>query len=241
MNITKVIYTPERVIKVCISKTGKDEQQQLVSDLVRHAIVFFTIGLIDKPESAIEEVYKINKNKVKIFKNLVVLSFSLEELNQVEDCQITIDSLTIFLSSKKKIKIEFRRTFTFEEIFSTNDDLEINIPLLQQKRGQIESQRYLKKSSIKEKERSNIQTKKYFKNSYEKFKDIIEESKIGNLIKYKSKSFDHALKEFGISLLSRVLLTISHLNTLLQNDFKKDLNFFLKSNVLNLQKEACET
>ena len=204
MNITKVIYTPERVIKVCVSKTSKDEQKQLVPNLVQHAVVFFTIGLIDKPESAIEEAYKINKNKVRVFKNLIILSFSLDELNQVENCQITIDLLTIFLSSKKKIKTEFRRTFTFEEIFSTNDDLEINIPLLQQKK---ESQ----DNRIKRKEKSNIQVKNHFKNSYEKFKEVIEQSKIGNLIKYKAKSFDHALKEFGISLLCRVLLTISHL------------------------------
>ncbi len=233
MNITRVIYNPDRVIKVCVSKTSEDEQKQLVPNLVQHVVVFFSIGLINKPESAIEEAYKINKNKVKIFKNLVVLSFSLDELNQVENCQITIDSLTIFLSSKKKVKTEFRKTFAFEEIYSTNDDLEINFPLFQQKK---ESQ----DNRIKGKEKSNIQVQKHFKDSYEKFKDVIEQSKIGNLIKYKSKSFDHALREFGISLLCRVLLTISHLNTLLENDFEKDLNTFLKSNVLNLQKEACE-
>ncbi len=219
MNITKVIYTPERVIKVCVSKTSKGEQKQLVPNLVQHAIVFFTIGLIDKPETAIEEAYKINKNKVKIFKNFVVLSFSLDELNQIDDCQITINSLIIFLDSQKKIRTEFGKTFSFEEIYSTNNDLELNNPLLQQKK---ESQ----DNRIKGKEKSSIQVKDYFKNSYEKFKDVIEQSKIGNLIKYKSKSFDHALKEFGISLLCRVLLTISHLNTYLKMILRRILIHF---------------
>jgi len=233
LNITRAIYSPDRVIKVCVSKTSTEEQKQLVPNLVRHAIVFFSIGLIDKPESAIEEAYKINKNKVKIFKNVVVLSFSLEELNQVENCQITINSLSIFLDSQKKIKTESGKTFAFEDIYSTHDNLELNNPLLQQKK---ESQ----DNKIKGKEKRNIKFEKQFKDSYEKFKDVIEQSKIGDLIKYKSKSFDHALKEFGISLLCRVLLTITHLNTLLENDCKKDLTSFLTSNVLNLQKEACE-
>ena len=233
MNITRAIYSPDRVIKVCVSKTSTEEQKQIVPDLVRHAIIFFSIGLINKPETAIEEAYKINKKRVKIFKNVVVLSFSLEELNQIEECQITFNSLTIFLDTKKKIKTEFGKTFSFEEIFSTNDDLEIQTPQLQQKK---ESQ----DNEIKVKERLNPQIAKHFKDSYEKFKDVIEQSKIGNLIKYKAKSFDHALKEFGISLLCRVLFTVSHLNTLLENDFKEDLTSFLTSNVLNLQKEGCE-
>ncbi len=235
MNITRAIYSPDRVIKVCVSKTSTEEQKHIVPNLVRHAIIFFSIGLIDKPETAIEEAYKINKNKVKIFKNLVVLSFSLEELNQIEDCQISIDSLTIFLNSKKKIRTEFGKTFSFEEIYGIDDDIEINTPLLQQKKESHDN-----KIKGKENEKRNVQVAKHFKDSYEKFKDVIEQSKIGNLIKYKSKSFDHALKEFSISLLCRVLLTISHLNTLLENDFKKDLSSFLKSNILNLQKEGCE-
>ena len=169
--------------------------------------------------------YKINKNKVKIFKNVIVLSFSLDELNQIEDCQITIDSLSIYLDSQKRIKTEFKKTFLFDEIYSTNNDLEIQTPLLEQK----------KRKDIK-----NAQITRHFKDSYEKFKDLIDQSKIGNLIKYKAKSFDHALKEFGISLLCRVLLTVSHLNTLLENDFKEDLDTFLTTNILNLQQEGCE-
>ena len=231
MNITRVVYNPDRVIKVCVSKTSTEEQKQLVPALVRHAIIFFSIELIDKPGSLIEEAYKISKNKVKIFKNVIVLSFSLDELNQIEDCQITIDSLSIFLDSQKRIKSEFRKTFLFEDIYSTNDDLEA--PLLQQKKKS-------QNNKIKGKERKNQQIAKYFKDSYEKFKDVIDQSKIGNLIKYKAKSFDHALKEFGISLLCRVLLTVSHLNTLLENDFKEDLNTFLTTNILNLQQEGCE-
>ncbi len=83
MNITRVVYNPDRVIKVSVSKTSTEEQKQLVPELVRHAVIFFSIGLIDKPETAIEEAYKINKNKVKIFKNVVVLSFSLEEFHPI--------------------------------------------------------------------------------------------------------------------------------------------------------------
>lgn len=232
MNITKVVYSPDRVIKICVSKTSQEEQQQLVPHLVRHAIVFFSIGLINKPESAIEEAYKINKNKVQIFKNIVVITFSLDELNQLEDCQITIDSLAIYLDSKKKIKSEFRKTFPLEEILSTNDDLELMSPHHQQKR-QVQRNKKIK-------DNRDAKHTKHFKDSYEKFREVIAQSEIGNLIKYKAKSFDHALKEFGISLLCRVLLSISHLNTLLENDFKEDLDTFLTTNILNLQKERCE-
>jgi hypothetical protein len=232
MNITKVVYSPDRVIKVCVSKTSSEEQKQIVPALVRHAIVFFSIGLTNKPENVIEEAYKINKNKVTIEQNVIIVSFSLDELLQVEDCQITIDSLTIYLDSKKKIKSEFKKTFLLEEILTTDENLELPSPHHQQKN---------KVQNIKKgKENKSPNLTKHFKDSYEKFKDTIEQSKIGNLIKYKAKSFDHALKEFGISLLCRVLLSISHLNSLLENDFKEDLDTFLSTNVLNLEKERCE-
>jgi hypothetical protein len=119
-----------------------------------------------------------------------------------------------------------------EEILTTDENLELPSPHHQQKN---------KVQNIKKgKENKSPNLTKHFKDSYEKFKDTIEQSKIGNLIKYKAKSFDHALKEFGISLLCRVLLSISHLNSLLENDFKEDLDTFLSTNVLNLEKERCE-
>ncbi len=232
MNITKVIYTPERVIKICVSKTDKDEQQQIVPDLVQHAVIFYTIGLIDKPETLIEEAYRISKKKVKIYKNIIVLSFSLDELNQVENCEITINSLVIFLSSRKKFETEFGRTFQFEEIYTTKDLLEIKAP-------EVQSNKKQKQKQI-EPTKKTVQVDKQFKDSYEKFKVEIEDSSIGDIIRNKSKPFDHALKEFGISLLCRVLMAVSHLNVLLKNDFKSDLNSFLRLNVLNLHKEVRE-
>ena len=232
MNITKVIYTPERVIKICVSKTDKDEQQQLVPDLVQYAVIFYTIGLIDKPETVIEEAYRISNKKVKIYKNIIVLSFSLDELNQVENCEITINSLVIFLSSRKKFETEFGRTFQFEEIYTTKDLLDIKAP-------EVQSNKKQKQKQI-EPTKKTVQVDKSFKESYEKFKVEIEDSSIGDLIRNKSKPFDHALKEFGISLLCRVLMAVSHLNVLLKNDFKSDLNSFLRLNVLNLHKEVRE-
>ena len=232
MNITKVIYTPERVIKICVSKTDKDEQQQLVPDLVQYAVIFYTIGLIDKPETVIEEAYRISNKKVKIYKNIIVLFFSLDELNQVENCEITINSLVIFLSSRKKFETEFGRTFQFEEIYTTKDLLDIKAP-------EVQSNKKQKQKQI-EPTKKTVQVDKSFKESYEKFKVEIEDSSIGDLIRNKSKPFDHALKEFGISLLCRVLMAVSHLNVLLKNDFKSDLNSFLRLNVLNLHKEVRE-
>ena len=232
MNITKIIYTPERVIKICVSKTGKDEQKQLVPDLVQYAIVIYTIGLIGKPETAIQEAYKINKSTVKIFKNIIVLSFSLDELNQVENCEITFNSIVIFLSSRKRFETKFARTFSFEEIYTTKDLLDIKAPEVQSNKKQEQKQI--------EPTKKTVQVDKHFKESYEKFKRAIKDSSIGDLIRSKSKPFDHALKEFGISLLCRALMIVSHLNILLNNDFKNDLNSFLRLNVLNLHKKVCE-
>jgi len=73
----------------------------------------------------------------------------------------------------------------------------------------------------------------HFITSYEKFKSQIEDTGMLDLLKNKPSTVDFNLKNFGISLLCKLLLLIKSVNELVDNDFQKDLHEFLRSQILN--------
>jgi hypothetical protein len=73
-----------------------------------------------------------------------------------------------------------------------------------------------------------------FEDSYHKFLKDFQNSQVNDMVKSKQMEFN--MKNFGISLLCKMLLLVKYFNELVDNDFQDDLHTFLQQNILDAKK-----
>ena len=95
------------------------------------------------------------------------------------------------------------------------------------------------KAMRKVKREDDKETSNHFIDSYKKFKADIQDTDLLELLRHKTSTIDFNLKNFGISLLCKLLLLVKYVNELVDNDFQSDLQEFLQINIFkNVKKEV---
>jgi len=237
MNIQKIIYL-DSTIKVCCEKTTPEEAKKLTSKVVQQACIYYSIGLLDNPESKVIETVKVEKKDIIYTRKYIVLSFPLDGLLKPQESEITLNSIHFIFQDKSKYKVKFSYTQPFCSIESDPSVIE---NIIKSVRKPTPSATPTKKSTKKQIVKTapvpghsgNLDDIKHFIDSYQKFKVQLKESDLQELVDTKQNTVDFNLKSFGISLLCKLLLLIKSVNELVDNEFQKDLHEFLRSQILD--------
>lgn len=232
MILKNIIYL-DSSIKVIFDIPGKDEFKTLTTGNLQYLAISYRIGLIKSSGDKITETVKINKNDIEIIDNLLNTSFRLDGLHKPFDCEITLDSMTLIIKDNLKHKININETFSFRSIAS---DASSFFELLN---GKAKKEPSALKSKAKVKISKNLPEKKSSQNfidSYEQFRDSLDKTDFIDILKLKTGTIDFNLKNFGISLLCKLLLLTKFVNELVDNEFQEDLHRFLKINFIQKTK-----
>ena len=221
-------------------RTGRDEPNVKVPspENIQHIRVCYSIGLTNGSGSKVNETVKIEKEDIRIIDRFLILSFPLDDLHTPGNCEIIIDSMTIILKDNFKYKINIGKAFNFKNIISDTSplpDLINKSPNTTKKQGNPK-QKFEKTTRISESPTKKIPSKN-FTDSYEKFKEKVNESEFLDLFRRKTGTIDFNLKNFGISLLCKLLLLTKYVNELVDNEFQEDLQEFLKINFIERAKK----
>jgi len=248
MILKNIIYL-DNSIKICFVKINKEELTTISPDFVQYVIISYSIGLVNKPCSRVQETIKIEKKDIFFINNFIITSFHLDGLLKPEESEIMLNSLTFFLKDKARYKVQIGKTQSFRNIES--DTIFIDSLLKKAKKSRLSNSSFnskIKKTSRNIDIKSLIPTQKdtlpiesnlkvddtkQFINSYEQFKSQIQDTNIQELLKSRPSTLDFNLKNFGISLLSKLLLLTKYVNELVDNDFQKDLHEFLRTQILD--------
>ncbi|HEC37012.1 hypothetical protein LCGC14_1217970 [marine sediment metagenome] len=202
---------------------------------LRCAIVNYDISIISAPYKKVQEQCKIYKKDFQFQQYYFILFFPLDNIINPHESQISIKSISFFLNGSKRVNFTINKTYTFKElqkktttIGKFHDTYRENL-----QRGRLSSQK--KGSSTKHSisPSTNTEETKLFVDSLKKFKNEVQGSNLENLIKKKGKALDFNLKNFGISILCKLLLLTKYVNNLVDNDFQEDLTEFVKLNLSN--------
>ncbi len=203
---------------------------------LRYAIVNYDISIISAPYKKVQEQCKIYKKVIQFQQPYFTLFFPLDNIINPHESQISIKSILFFLNGSKRVNFTINKTYTFKElqkktttIGKLHDTIRENL-----QRGRLSSQ--TKGSSTKHSISPSInteETKSLFVNSLKQFKTEIQGSNLENLIKKKGRALEFNLKNFGISILCKLLLLTKYVNNLVDNDFQEDLTEFVKLNLSN--------
>ena len=236
MKFKNIIYL-DSYIKIFLVRIEKQDTKQFCPELVKHLIIHYSIGLAKKKGARIKESVKINPKDIEFAEDYIIASFLLEELHKPYECEITIHTLTIFLkdSSQKRLKVD--KKYQFRYLPSDFSEIkQINMKKTSKKSSpnlkKLNPSNTIKEEDKKEENNTEKDTSEHFISSYEKFKAKFQDTDFIELIRCKTSTIDFSLKNFGISLLCKLLLLIKYVNELVDNDFQNDLQEFLKDNIL---------
>lgn len=255
MKLINVSYSDSYISLYC-GKSGEFEFEKLTPDHFNFANIIYEISVINNPLMTVREESRINKKNVKFNNKRFILFFPLEELVNPNDCQISFYSLHFFLDNGMVLKYQIEQTYPFLEL-STHSPIP-KLKTTSKGKPQSKTDRNLQKGNISSNrgKPSSPQTstsyqdtlpvvtatkediKNLFEDSLQKFKSEIKEANLQETIKKKHNSIDSNLKDFGMSLLCKLLLLVKYLNVLVDNDFQSDLNQFLQYNFV--EKKAFE-
>ncbi|MFX1469496.1 MAG: hypothetical protein ACFFB8_12615 [Promethearchaeota archaeon] len=215
------------------------ERSNFSPDNIQTITINYSIGRIGTVGDKIKESIKINLKECTFRNEEIILSFSLEQLHEPHKCEITLHSLTISFrdGTKSTFKINITRRFKdiesdFLEVsnYQTKDDIAKSVKAKNVEQGKIREIRQAKPPKNDD-----------FTDSYEQFKLRLHETDLIGLIKRKASTIDFSLKDFGISLLCKLLLLVKYMNQLVDNDFQNDLQEFLKVNLLENAEKGVKT
>ncbi len=242
MILERIIFINSKIKVFCVKSEAK-EYKTITPDLVQYITVSYSIRLINSPGRKVTEQIKLNKKEINFIEKFVVFSFQITDLSSPDTCELNLHTLTFYFNELPPLKVTINKTHTFRSIQSATAPIipkeKIQIPhesKIKQKKEKFVTVDPSSKRIIKKKD---VQTPSHFTDSYEKFKSRIQDTDFLNLLQQKTGSIDFSLKSFGISLLCKLVLLITYLNKLVDNDFQQDLQEFLKSNILeNIKKEV---
>ncbi len=251
MKLENVIYL-DSSIKVFFLKTERKELETISPKLVQNITIGYSIGLINNLGGKVQEFIKIDRKDIEFLKNYVVISFHIENLHDSNDCEISFHLLIISLKNFSRFKMNIDKTYTFKSIqsqdFPTSNLIEnqkisriVKIPksLENQKIMSSNSGPINLKAMRKVKREDHKEISNHFIDSYKKFKADIQDTDLLELLRHKTSTIDFNLKNFGISLLCKLLLLVKYVNELVDNDFQSDLQEFLHINIFkNMKKEV---
>ncbi|MBA7705889.1 hypothetical protein ES703_114731 [subsurface metagenome] len=239
MKVKNLVYL-DSFIKIFLVRTEEKEIKKISPALVKHAIIHYSIGLVANKGTRIKESVKVDPNDIEFAEDYVIISFMLEGLRDPYECEIIIHTLTVFLKEGSLIRLKIEETKQFRYV--TSELPEIILKRESPNVAANRSSKPQKEEGKKGAQNTGEKTSEYFKNTYEKFKTKIQDSDLIELIRCKTNTIDFSLKNFGISLLCKLLLLIKYVNELVDNDFQSDLQEFLKENILkSIEKEELMT
>jgi hypothetical protein len=240
MKIESIKYHIDSGISIFCVKSGDGETKVITPEQIRYAIVNYDISLINNPLKRVKEQYKLNKRNIVFQDENFVLFFPLENIIKPNESQISFRSIIFYLQGGKKLSFQIESTYSFIELQRNNNGKIIHAP----SKGKIHTKAG---KDLQEGETppqtspigntisalaSRGEDTSLFVDSFQKFKDSIQDSELLNLFANKEKSINFNLKNFGISLLCKLLLLIKYLNNLVDNEFQEDLQKFLKVNLM---------
>lgn len=245
MIVKKIIYLDSN-IEVCCVKTEKAEVEKICPELVQHIFFCYSIGLVNNPVNRVKETIKIEKKDITFVKNYILISFNLDGLLKPEECEFSIHSITFFLKDNSRLEVHIGKTEAFKHIESDPAIFEnlfkrtkkpSGSNLIPHNKNKNLSKTINVKSNpvmpVSNEPEVDVEDIKHFIDSYEKFKAQFKNSEIQELLENKPSTMDFNLKNFGFSLLCKLLLLIKSVNELVDNDFQKDLHQFLRDQILN--------
>ncbi len=250
MKLENVIYL-DNSIKVFFLKTEREELKIISPKLVQNITMGYSIGLINNLGGKVQEFIKIGKKNIEFIKKYVVISFHIENLHDPNNCEITFHSLIISLKDFPRFRMNIGKTYTFRSIESENYPA-LNLIENQKISRIVEIPKIIKERKImssnsgpnntktirKVKKRDDKGLSNHFIDSYKKFRAEIQDTDLLELLRRKTSTIDFNLKNFGISLLCKLLLLVKYVNELVDNDFQSDLQEFLQTNILKSVKKG---
>ncbi len=252
MKLENVIYL-DSSIKLFFLKTEREELKIISPKIVHNITLGYSIGLINNLGGKVQEFIKIDRRKIGFIKNYVVISFHIESLHDSNDCEIIFHSLIISLKDFPCFKMNIDKTYTFRSIQSQDypaskliENQKISriekVPKITERRTIMSSNsgRPINPSTMRKvKKEDDKEISNHFIDSYKKFKADIQDTDLLELLRNKTSTIDFNLKNFGISLLCKLLLLVKYVNELVDNDFQSDLQEFLHINIFkNVKKEV---
>ncbi|MFX1504672.1 MAG: hypothetical protein ACFFDC_01035 [Promethearchaeota archaeon] len=242
MKIESIKFQIDSGISIFCEKSGGKETYTLSPEHIRYVVVDYDVSLIDSPLQHVTEQYKLNQRNIEFQQDNFVLFFPLDNIIKPNESQITLRSIIFFLEDGKKFVFCINKTYTFIELQKNNLGKEIHAPsrgtlLTKAKRKSLQKGDTSSQTSPSGNVTSPLPIRddatSLFVDSFQKFKDNLENPELLDLFNTKEKALNFNLKNFGISLLCKLLLLIKYLNNLVDNEFQADLHQFIKSNLLS--------
>jgi hypothetical protein len=247
MKLVNVEYIDSSIFIYC-KKSKEVEFERLTLEQISYVTIAYEISVIDNPLKTIQEESRIYKNNITFNGKRFMLSFRLEELLNPSECQILLQALEFFSKDGKSLKYQLAQKYTFIEL-STHKKETISAPqaisidkiqgkagsnlrkgiTISKKGGNTSSPRASNSNQtlpVAVATKEDIRT--LFEDSLQKFKAEIKEAKMHETLEKKRNSLDSNIKDFGMSLLCKLLLLVKYLNLLAENDFQEDLTTFLQ-------------
>ncbi|MFX1478630.1 MAG: hypothetical protein ACFFCI_10930 [Promethearchaeota archaeon] len=242
MKLVSIKYTDSGISLYC-GVSEEEERERLIPERIHFAIISYEISVIDDPDKKVRETCKINRKNIEFISHNFTLFFTLEELVKPMECQITLRSLLFKLDDGKKVFYRVEKSYCLSELYSSKEGTEQKIRSHGHAKTQGMEGQSLQKGKINKTGEKKIihafesssqlspvknDLQHLFEDSYQKFKDLLNEPNLQKYLKAKQNTIDFELKNFGMSLLCKLLLLVKYMNTLVDNDFQSDLHKFLQ-------------
>ncbi|MBA7515050.1 hypothetical protein ES705_07088 [subsurface metagenome] len=248
MKITSIKFHIDGGISIFCERTEGDERQQITPDHLKSVTVVYEISLIHDPLKKVKEQCRIYNRNIEYYPHYFTLFFPLENIIQPHESQITFRSLIIYFKDKPKLSFTVDETYTFLELQknSIENSMRTTDRIQGVAHGNLQKGKPSKSDNthspgISPPQASPVITTKeelklLFEDSYKKFQADLQKSNIQDVLKSKQNTLEFNMKNFGISLLCKLLLLVKYFNVLVDNDFQDDLNTFLQHNMLENKK-----
>lgn len=245
MKIEHIKFHIDSGISIQCKKSGEADDRQFTPKQLRSAIVSYEISLKNDPLKKVKEKCRINNRNIEYTTHYFTLFFPLENILEPHESQITFRSLTFIFTNKSRSKFPLNETYSFTEL-QKNSSIHSTIGRNQ---GQTDESLQRGKSSHRGSTPppdipptpNTITTSKQelqhlFEDSYHKFLRDFQDTQVQEKISSKQNGLDFNMKNFGISLLCKMLMLVKYFNELVDNDFQEDLQTFLQQNLLDAKK-----
>jgi len=252
MKVTHIKFHIDSDISIYCERTGKDEHHQITPEHLKNITVMYEISLINDPLKKVKEQCRIYNRNIEYTSHYFTLFFPLENIIQPHESQISFRALVFYFKDNPKLIFPIDETYTFIEL--QKNSMESSIRTTDWHKNQGVAHENLQKGepsnsgitpspgiSPPQKQISPVITTKeelklLFEDSYKKFQADLQNSSVKDLLKSKQGTIEFNMKNFGISLLCKLLLLVKYFNELVDNDFQEDLNAFLQHSMLENKK-----
>jgi hypothetical protein len=248
MEIENIKFHIDRGISIRCKQSGGKELQKFTPEHLRSAIVNYDISLIHDPLKKVKETCRIDNRNIECKSTNFTLFFPLENIIEPNESQITFRSLVFLLNNKSKISHPLNETYSFIEL--QKNSMEHSIYTTEgmnqgQKDENLQEGKHFQSGNtpspgipprINTITATKEELKHLFEDSYHKFLKDFQTSQVQDMVTSKQSTLDFNMKNFGISLLCKLLLLVKYFNVLVDNDFQGDLNTFLQQNLLDTKK-----